>query len=130
MTSHPLVTRARRLADDLLAPHAEQVDQEGVPASHIEAIKQSGLLGVSAPVAYGGSAAPAAVARETAEVLVGACCSTWFVQTQHHTPVLTLAKSELPCGSACWARWRAVNCSPAWRTPTCGRTPGPGTGHP
>lgn len=96
MTSHPLVTRARRLADDLLAPHAEQVDQEGVPASHIEAVKRSGLLGVSAPVAYGGSAAPAAVARETAEILAGACCSTWFVQTQHHTPVMTLARSELP----------------------------------
>ncbi|WP_019069122.1 acyl-CoA dehydrogenase family protein [Streptomyces hokutonensis] len=96
MTSHDLVTRARRLADDLLAPHAEQVDQEGVPATHIEAIKQSGLLGVSAPVAYGGSAAPGAVARETAEILAGACCSTWFVQTQHHTPVMTLAKSELP----------------------------------
>ncbi|MEV6486359.1 acyl-CoA dehydrogenase family protein [Streptomyces sp. NPDC051576] len=96
MTSPSLVTRARRLADDLLAPHAEQVDQEGVPASHIEAIKRSGLLGVSAPVAYGGSAAPGAVARETAEILAGACCSTWFVQTQHHTPVMTLAKSELP----------------------------------
>lgn len=96
MTSHFLVTRARRLADDLLAPQAERVDQEGVPASHIEAIKRSGLLGVSAPVAYGGSAAPGAVARETAEILAGACCSTWFVQTQHHTPVMTLAKGELP----------------------------------
>ncbi|WP_043665926.1 acyl-CoA dehydrogenase family protein [Streptomyces xylophagus] len=96
MTSHSLVTRARHLADDLLTPHAEQVDQEGVPATHIEAIKQSGLLGVSAPVSYGGSAAPGAVARETAEILAGACCSTWFVQTQHHTPVMTLAKSELP----------------------------------
>ncbi|WP_328685395.1 acyl-CoA/acyl-ACP dehydrogenase [Streptomyces sp. NBC_01261] len=96
MTSHSLVTRARRLADGLLAPHAEQVDQDQVPASHIEAVKRSGLLGVSAPVAYGGSAAPAAVARETAEILAGACCSTWFVQTQHHTPVMTLAKGELP----------------------------------
>lgn len=93
---HPLVTRARRLAAEVLAPRAERVDQEGVPASSIEAIKGSGLLGVSAPVAYGGSAAPAAVARETAEILAGACCSTWFVQTQHHTPVQTLAKSELP----------------------------------
>lgn len=34
--------------------------------------------------------------RETAEILSGACCSTWFVQTQHHTPVLTLARSEGP----------------------------------
>ncbi|BAC68907.1 acyl-CoA dehydrogenase [Streptomyces avermitilis] len=93
---HPLVAGARRLAAEVLAPRAEQVDQEGVPASSIEAVKRSGLLGLSAPVEYGGSAAPAAVARETAEILAGACCSTWFVQTQHHTPVMTLAKSELP----------------------------------
>ncbi|MGI5441392.1 acyl-CoA dehydrogenase family protein [Streptomyces shenzhenensis] len=96
IAAHPLVARARRIADELLAPAAERVDQEGVPAGHIEAIKNSGLLGVGAPVAYGGSAAPAAVVRRTAEILAGACCSTWFVQTQHHTPVLTLAKSERP----------------------------------
>ena len=94
--SHPLVARARRLAREVLAPRAEQVDQEGVPASSIEALKRSGLLGVSAPGEYGGAAAPAAVARETAEILAGACCSTWFVGTQHHTPVATLAQCELP----------------------------------
>ncbi|MFJ1735228.1 acyl-CoA dehydrogenase family protein [Streptomyces sp. NPDC088254] len=93
---HPLVTAARRLADDLLAPHAERVDQEGVPLSHLARIRRSGLLGINAPARYGGSAAPAAVVRETAEILSGACCSTWFVQTQHHTPVLTLAKGEGP----------------------------------
>jgi alkylation response protein AidB-like acyl-CoA dehydrogenase len=95
-TAHPLVVRARQLATELLAPQAERVDQEGVPASHIEAVKRSGLLGVGAPVEYGGSAAPPAVRRETAEILAGACCSTWFVQTQHHTPVQALAKSERP----------------------------------
>ncbi|MFF4586425.1 acyl-CoA dehydrogenase family protein [Streptomyces sp. NPDC001388] len=93
---HPLVTRARRLADDLLAPHAEQVDQGEVPAGHLSEIRRSGLLGLHAPTRYGGSAAPGAVVRETAEILAGACCSTWFVQTQHHTPVLTLARSEGP----------------------------------
>ena len=93
---HPLVARAHRLAREVLTPRAEQVDQEGVPASSIEALKRSGLLGVSAPREYGGAAAPAAVARETAEILAGACCSTWFVGTQHHTPVATLAQCELP----------------------------------
>ncbi|MFF7976301.1 acyl-CoA dehydrogenase family protein [Streptomyces sp. NPDC007905] len=95
-TGHPLMAAARRLAADLLLPEAERVDREGVPASHIEAVKRSGLLGVVAPVAYGGSGAPSAVLRETAEILAGACCSTWFVQTQHHAPVQTLAQSELP----------------------------------
>ncbi|KOV96600.1 acyl-CoA dehydrogenase family protein [Streptomyces sp. NRRL B-3648] len=93
---HPLVERARRLATDLLLPEAERVDQDRVPAGHIEAVKRSGLLGVAAPAEYGGSGAPPAVQRETAEILAGACCATWFVQTQHHTPVQTLARSELP----------------------------------
>ncbi|MFJ9709052.1 acyl-CoA dehydrogenase family protein [Streptomyces sp. NPDC101234] len=96
VTAHPLVTRARELADGLLAPAAERVDQDGVPASHIEAIRRSGLLGLNAPVEYGGSAAPVAVVRETSEILAGACCSTWFVQTQHHTPVTTLTATGLP----------------------------------
>ncbi|MFJ3498406.1 acyl-CoA dehydrogenase family protein [Streptomyces sp. NPDC086091] len=91
---HPLVVRARRLADDLLVPQAERVDQDGVPVSHLTAVRASGLLGINAPLAYGGSAVPAAVGRETAEILAGACCSTWFVQTQHHTPVLTLVHGE------------------------------------
>ncbi|MGW3115635.1 acyl-CoA dehydrogenase family protein [Streptomyces sp. NPDC001107] len=93
---HPLVSAAQSLADDLLAPNAARVDQEGVPASHIEAVRRSGLLGVSAPREYGGAGAPDTVAREVQEILAGACCSTWFVQTQHHTPVRLLAKSELP----------------------------------
>ncbi|MEU2716697.1 acyl-CoA dehydrogenase family protein [Streptomyces sp. NPDC007205] len=95
-TPHPLLGHAHRLATDLLIPEAERVDQEGVPVSHIEAVKRSGLLGVGAPVAYGGSGAPPDVVRRTAEILAGACCSTWFVQAQHHTPVQILAQSELP----------------------------------
>ncbi|MFJ5263173.1 acyl-CoA dehydrogenase family protein [Streptomyces sp. NPDC088387] len=93
---HPLVDHARRLARHLLVPQAERVDQEGVPAGHLEAVRRAGLLGVSAPEEYGGAGAPDAVAREVAEVLAGACCSTWFVQTQHHTPVRLLSRSELP----------------------------------
>ncbi|MFI8071561.1 acyl-CoA dehydrogenase family protein [Streptomyces sp. NPDC086033] len=93
---HPLLATAHALADDLLAPHAARVDQEGVPASHLDAIRRSGLLGVSAPKEYGGAGAPDAVAREIQEILAGACCSTWFVQTQHHSPVRLLAQSALP----------------------------------
>ncbi|MEV6612505.1 acyl-CoA dehydrogenase family protein [Streptomyces sp. NPDC051051] len=93
---HPLVTRARHLAQALLAPHAEEVDRTEVPTGHLTEIRRSGLLGLHAPEEYGGSDAPASVVRETAEILAGACCSTWFVQTQHHTPVLTLARSEHP----------------------------------
>ncbi|MDT7845556.1 acyl-CoA dehydrogenase family protein [Streptomyces justiciae] len=96
MTTSPLIARAQELADTLLVPNAERVDRAEVPASHLDAIRSSGLLGVSAPEAYGGAGAPDSVAREVQEILAGACCSTWFVQTQHHTPVRMLAKSELP----------------------------------
>ncbi|MFG2801321.1 acyl-CoA dehydrogenase family protein [Streptomyces pseudovenezuelae] len=91
---HPLLATARALADGLLAPHAARVDQEGVPAAHLDAIRSSGLLGVSAPPEYGGAGAPDAVAREVQEILAGACCSTWFVQTQHHSPVRMLAQAD------------------------------------
>ncbi|GAA2251679.1 acyl-CoA dehydrogenase [Streptomyces ruber] len=93
---HPLVRRARQLADEVFAPHAERVDQEGVPAGHLDVLKRSGLLGLSAPVEHGGADAPPAVTLEVAEILAGACCSTWFVQTQHHTPVRMLAGSRRP----------------------------------
>ncbi|MCL6669873.1 acyl-CoA dehydrogenase family protein [Streptomyces panaciradicis] len=93
---HPLLTTARTLARDLLAPNAERVDRESVPAGHIEALRRSGLLGVGAPREYGGAGAPDAVVREVQEILAGACCSTWFVQTQHHSPVRMLAASRLP----------------------------------
>lgn len=98
MTTSPdaLLARTQELADTLLAPDAARVDQAEVPARHLDAIRQAGVLGVSAPEAYGGADASDAVAREIQEILAGACGSTWFVQTQHHTPVRMLAKSRLP----------------------------------
>lgn len=91
LDAHPLVVAARRLADDTLRPAAGRADREGVDAAAIAAVKASGVLGVAGPAAYGGADAPAPVAREVAELLAGACCATFFVQTQHHTPVRTLA---------------------------------------
>lgn len=85
-TTHPLVTAAQRLARDLPAPQAERVDQEGVPASHLESIRRAGLLGVGAPAEYGGADAHVAVARRTVGIPAGACCSTRFVQTSTTRP--------------------------------------------
>ncbi len=93
-TSTPPVELARFLADDLLRPGAEQVDRTVVPRSHLDAWAAAGLLGLSGPTAYGGGGAPARVVREVAEVLAGACGATWFVATQHETPLATLAASR------------------------------------
>ncbi|MDT0547425.1 acyl-CoA dehydrogenase family protein [Streptomyces lonegramiae] len=91
-----LIEAARRLADEVLAPGAESADREGVTPAAIAAVKASGVLGVSGPAAYGGAQAPDPVAREIAEILAGACCSTYFVQAQHHSPVRMLASSASP----------------------------------
>ena len=90
--SAPVVDAARRLADALLRPRAEEVEVKGVPRPYLAALAGAGLFGVTAPTEYGGSDQPVPVVRELVEVLSGADASTWFVWTQHHTPVRTLVR--------------------------------------
>ena len=85
--------RARRLADELLRPTAEQVDRTVVPRSHVDAWAREGLLGLAGPRAYGGGQAPPVVVREVAEVLAGASGATWFVVVQHAMPLAALSAS-------------------------------------
>ena len=92
------VDAASSLADELLRPQAERVDQGVVPRSHLAAIARAGLLGVTAPTALGGGGESASVGREVAEVLAGACGATWFVWTQHALPLGTLVRAEHPRG--------------------------------
>ena len=84
------------MADELLRPQAEWVDQHLVPRSHLSALASGGLLGVTAPTALGGGGQPAAVGRQVAEQLAGACGATWFVWTQHLLPLATLVRAEHP----------------------------------
>nr|WP_269091157.1 acyl-CoA dehydrogenase family protein [Actinopolymorpha cephalotaxi] len=87
---------AHGLAADLLAPNAADVDTTTVPRSHLDALGRAGLLGLAAPVADGGSAAPPRLQRRIQEVLAGADAATWFVGAQHHGPVRLLADSDAP----------------------------------
>ena len=81
---HPAVAAARELAGSLLRPSAERVDTDGVPRSHLDALADAGLMNAVD--------LPGPVAREVAELLAGADASTWFVWTQHHTPVRTVGR--------------------------------------
>ena len=91
---HPLVEVAREVAA-VLAAQAATVDRDGVPASHIDLLKSSGLLGVNGPVHLGGAGAEAAVFYAVTELLAAADLSTWFVQAQHHMPLRFTAASAL-----------------------------------
>ncbi|MDX6204566.1 MAG: hypothetical protein QOF39_623 [Frankiales bacterium] len=94
IAAHHLVLAASGLANDLLAPAAEEVDRSLVPASHLAAVGAAGLLAPTAAAELGGGGASAAVGRAVSELLAGACGATWFVATQHGTPVRTLAVSD------------------------------------
>ena len=92
----PQVLAAETLAGQVLRPHAEWVDQNLVPRSHLTALADAGLLGVTAPVGLGGGGAPAAAGRAVAETLAGACGATWFVWTQHALPLSTMVRAQHP----------------------------------
>lgn len=93
-TSTSPVLVATELADRLLRPQAERADVEGVQRAVVDEVARAGLLGLSGPRGYGGADAPAPLLREVAEVLAGADAATWFVTTQHETPLRTLSRSE------------------------------------
>jgi hypothetical protein len=78
--------RARALADEVLRPAAEQVDQTVVPRSHLDAWGAAGLLGLAGPP---GSTAGRRRAGGRARGGGGAgrgLRRTWFVATQHALP--------------------------------------------
>src|SRR3954447_10678399 len=83
---HPAVEAARQLGDELLRPDAERVDLEGVPRSHLDALGAAGLMAASD--------LPPSAMREVTELLAAADASTWFVWTQHHTPVRTVRRGS------------------------------------
>ncbi len=95
LPDHPLVDVASGVAS-VLAAQASTVDRDGVPVSHIELLKSSGLLGAVGPVAFGGAGVDTAVFYAVTELLAAADLSTWFVQAQHHMPLrFTAASSSL-----------------------------------
>ncbi|MGH9063553.1 MAG: acyl-CoA dehydrogenase family protein [Acidimicrobiales bacterium] len=97
------VAAARQVAEEVLFPRAEEVDQAPVvPRSNLEALARAGLFGVTDPTgrsgrAPGGSGAPLAALlpagdmRRVQEALAGACGATHFVWAQHHSLVRMLA---------------------------------------
>lgn len=92
----PRVAAAHGVADTVLRPSAADVDRDGVPVTHLQALGEAGLLGLAAPEEDGGSAAPPPVFRRVVEILAGADCATWFVQAQHHAPLTMLTRATTP----------------------------------
>ncbi len=88
VAAHPAVRAVRRIARDVLAPHAATADDpaRGVDPAHLALLAEAGQQAASVPAEDGGLGGDARVGVETVELLSGACGATWFVDTQHQMP--------------------------------------------
>lgn len=88
---------ARRLADDVLFPHANEVDRSGViPEAQLDALADAGLYGLFSPVECGGLGLDRSTIESVQETLAGGCLTTAFVWTQHAGPARASAASNGP----------------------------------
>jgi len=79
--------KLRGLAEDLvpvLAANAADVDQSGCfPVSAVEALRGSGLFGLSVPVEFGGLGGTLSDLSEVAQILASGCLSTAMIWAMH-----------------------------------------------
>jgi len=88
------VTVARRLADEVLWPAAQDIDRAlSVPEAVLDALADAGLYGLLGPVEMGGLGAGPDVTAAVFEALGGGSLATAFVWVQHHTTVRAIAES-------------------------------------
>ncbi|MBC8136397.1 MAG: acyl-CoA/acyl-ACP dehydrogenase [Fibrella sp.] len=90
-----LLATAKQICDTIIEPRAESVDNGGAnPGENLQALADAGLVGVTTPVEWGGSACSGAFQREFTEALTAACGTTWFILTQHLGSCGTIAGSK------------------------------------
>jgi alkylation response protein AidB-like acyl-CoA dehydrogenase len=78
------LARAQQIADAIIAPNANSLDQQNSPpVQAVHALAEAGLLGLTTPERFGGLGAPGDVVRAYTEILASACGTTTFVQGQH-----------------------------------------------
>jgi alkylation response protein AidB-like acyl-CoA dehydrogenase len=88
------VTAARRIADEVLFPTAQDVDRsDGIPDVNLAALADVGLFGLVGPVSQGGLDLDAHTARRVMAAVASGCGATFFVWVQHHGVVRTLRSS-------------------------------------
>lgn len=93
----PLALRARTLADEVLAPLAEETDAEARwPAAQLQAIAEAGLLGLHVPKRLGGhELGLGALARISEELAVG-CSSSAMCYAMHCVATAVIAAKATP----------------------------------
>ena len=89
-----LIAESDRIADDVLWPRAQEVDQaSSIPVEHLRTLADAGLHGLAAPAELGGLGAPPVVQRAVMRRLARGCGATAFCFAQHHGVVTAGAGS-------------------------------------
>ena len=87
-----LVAENEKLAKDLLAPHADEIDRaRRFPRENIQALGRSGLLGLVVPVEHGGAGAGIPEMVQILERMAQACPSTAMVTLMHYCGTAVIA---------------------------------------
>ena len=92
-----ILRRAQHIADTVLLPRAEETDRASEPPrDNLRVLAEAGLLGITSPREFGGSAVSGACQRAFTETLTAACGTTWFLMTQHLGACGMFAGSQNP----------------------------------
>ncbi|GAB3045058.1 acyl-CoA dehydrogenase family protein [Sediminivirga luteola] len=78
-----LIDAVRDFAQHELLPRAARTDVHGVPATHIDRLRELGALNAPAGPEFNGPGLTPAQDRTLHEILAGACPNTWLVWAQH-----------------------------------------------
>ena len=100
------VSRAQRIADDVLFPAAMSVERaDRVPAAHLNLLADEGFYGLAAPTEVGG-VGPAGfpIVSDVIAALAGGCLTTAFVWLQHLAPLMAVAGVAGERERAAWLR--------------------------
>ncbi len=88
------VRRAQLVADTVLFPRAQDVDQGTTDLSGgLTALADAGLFGIAGPLSHGGSDLGRQDVRRVIAAVASGCGATFFVWVQHHGVIGTLRSS-------------------------------------
>lgn len=92
-----LLASLGEICASVLEPNAQEVDRgSDPPLENLRLLAQAGLVAVTTPAEWGGSACSGAFMREYTELMTAACGTTWFVLTQHLGACASVAGSANP----------------------------------
>lgn len=88
-----VVAVARRIADEIAAPHADDVDRAArFPVEAVEALREEQLLGMLVPVELGGGGATLETVAEVCFELGRRCAATAMVFAMHQIQVASIVR--------------------------------------